>query len=37
MENNQYNDGRIVVPYDKDRKTLTFYDTYVDIDGEYWR
>lgn len=35
MENNQYNDGRIVVPYDKDRKTLTFYDTYVDIDGEY--
>ena len=34
MENNQYNDGRVIVPYDKDRKKLTFYDTYIDIDGE---
>ena len=33
----QYNDGRIVVPYDKDRKKVTFYDTYVDINGDVVR
>ena len=27
-------DGRLVVPYDKDRKTVTFYDTFVDINGD---
>ena len=27
-------DGRLVVPYDKDRKTLTFYDTFVDMNGD---
>ena len=40
MENTeqiQYNDGRVVVPYDKDRKTVTFYDTYVDINGDVVR
>lgn len=40
MENNgqiQYNDGRIIVPYDKDRKKVTFYDTYVDINGDIVR
>ena len=40
MENNgqiQYNDGRIIVPYDKDRKKVTFYDTYVDINGDVVR
>ena len=40
MENKdqiQYNDGRIVVPYDKDRKKVTFYDTYVDINGDVVR
>ena len=26
--------GKLVVPYDKDRKTITFYDTYVDINGD---
>ncbi len=30
----QVNDGRLVVPYDKDRKTITFYDTFVDINGD---
>ena len=35
MENQYQADGnRIVVPYDKDRKTVTFYDTYVDINGD---
>lgn len=38
MENqpamDQAGDLRVVVPYDKDRKTVTFYDTFVDIDGE---
>ena len=37
MENqplNLVNDGRLVVPYDKGRKTITFYDTFVDINGE---
>lgn len=37
MENssqNPVNDGRLVVPYDKDRKTITFYDTFVDINGD---
>ena len=37
MENSeqfQYNDGRVIVPYDKDRKKVTFYDTYVDINGD---
>ena len=40
MENTeqiQYNDGRVVVPYDKDRKKVTFYDTYVDINGDVVR
>ena len=37
MENNEYNDGRVVVPYDKDRKKITFYDTYVDMDGDIVR
>lgn len=40
MENSeklQYNDGRVVVPYDKDRKKVTFYDTYVDINGDVVR
>ena len=40
MENTeqiQYNDGRITVPYDKDRKKVTFYDTYVDINGDVVR
>lgn len=40
MENNgqiQYNDGRVIVPYDKDRKKVTFYDTYVDINGDVVR
>ena len=27
-------DGRLVVPYDNDRKTITFYDTFVDINGD---
>lgn len=27
-------DGRLVMPYDKDRKTITFYDTFVDINGD---
>ena len=27
-------DGRLVVPYDKDRKTITFYDTFVDMNGD---
>ena len=40
MENSeqfQYNDGRVIVPYDKDRKKVTFYDTYVDINGDVVR
>ena len=40
MENSeqfQYNDGRVIVPYDKDRKKITFYDTYVDINGDVVR
>ena len=40
MENqdlNTVNDGRLVVPYDKDRKTLTFYDTFFDINGDMIR
>ena len=40
MENTeqfQYNDGRVIVPYDKDRKKVTFYDTYVDINGDVVR
>ena len=40
MENQeqfQYNDGRVIVPYDKDRKKVTFYDTYVDINGDVVR
>ena len=28
------NEGRKVVPYDKDRKTITFYDTFVDMNGD---
>lgn len=28
------NEGRVVVPYDKDRKTITFYDTFVDMNGD---
>lgn len=31
---NQYNDGRIVVPYKNDKKAITFYDTFFDIDGD---
>lgn len=31
---NQVNDVMRVVPYDKDRKTITFYDTFVDINGD---
>ena len=31
---NQINDGRLVVPYDKDRKAVTFYDTFVDMNGD---
>ena len=35
MENQaQSGDNRVVVPYDKDRKNITFYDTYVDINGD---
>ena len=38
MENqinaSQANDNRKVVPYDKGRKTVTFYDTFVDINGD---
>ena len=40
MENQeqfQYNDGRVIVPYDRDRKKVTFYDTYVDINGDIVR
>ena len=40
MENQeqfQYNDGRVIVPYDKDRKKVTFYDTYVDLNGDVVR
>jgi len=40
MENSeqfQYNDGRVIVPYDKDRKKVTFFDTYVDMDGDIVR
>ena len=40
MENSeqfQYNDGRVIVPYDKDRKKVTFFDTYVDINGDVIR
>lgn len=40
MENSeqfQYNDGRVIVPYDKDRKKVTFYDNYVDINGDVVR
>lgn len=33
-DQNNINEGRLVVPYDKDRKTVTFYDTYVDINGD---
>ena len=33
----QYNDGRVIVPYDKDRKKVTFFDTYVDMDGDIVR
>ncbi|WP_034450443.1 hypothetical protein [Butyrivibrio sp. AE2032] len=32
--NQEVNDGRFVVPYDKGRKTITFYDTFVDINGD---
>jgi len=28
------NEGRKVVPYDKDRKTITFYDTFFDMNGD---
>ncbi len=31
---NQHNDGRIVVPYKNDKKAVTFYDTFFDIDGD---
>ena len=35
MENqNQAEGNKIIVPYDKDRKTITFCDTYVDINGD---
>ena len=38
MENqinaSQANENRKVVPYDKGRKTVTFYDTFVDINGD---
>ena len=39
MENreNQYNDGRVIVPYDKDRKKVTFFETYLDINGDVVR
>lgn len=37
MENTVYNDGRIEVPYDKNRKKITFYDTYVDMNGDIVR
>jgi hypothetical protein len=37
QEQFQYNDGRVIVPYDKDRKRVTFYDTYVDINGDVVR
>ena len=40
MENTdqfQYNDGRVIVTYDKERKKVTFYDTYVDINGDIVR
>lgn len=40
MENTeqpQYFDGRIVVTYDKDQKKATFYDTYLDINGDIVR
>jgi len=31
---NSYNDGRLIIPYDKDRKAITFYDTFFDMDGD---
>ena len=35
MENQaQTGDNMVTVTYDKDRKTVTFYDTFVDINGE---
>ena len=33
MENLEL-DGRVAVPYDKDRKTIFFYDTFVDMNGD---
>ena len=27
-------ENKLVIPYDKDRKNLTFYDTYVDMNGD---
>ena len=35
MENQvQTGDNMVTVTYDKDRKTVTFYDTFVDINGD---
>lgn len=34
VQENPAGDTRIVVPYDKDRKTVTFYDTFVDMNGD---
>ena len=33
-DQNLLENGRFVVPYDRDRKTVTFYDTFVDISGD---
>ena len=40
MENkslDSIDDGRLVVPYDKGRKTVTFYDIFFDINGDMIR
>lgn len=34
MPAGQAGDNKLVIPYDKDRKTVTFYDTYVDMNGD---
>ena len=33
-DQNLLENGRFVVPYDRNRKTVTFYDTFVDINGD---
>ena len=31
---NRKDEGKLVVPYDKDRKTIVFHDSFVDINGD---